>query len=131
MILLKPNIINKVALNLTNITTISSPTYLFELVNNQTNEKFYFIAPDTSQFTYRYNLFLVQVKSNPNPLAGEVDLVIPEEYQYNIYEQQSTTNLNPANSGALIQTGILRYDKEYTNRQAYTRGQITRKVYKR
>jgi hypothetical protein len=130
MILLKPTIQNKVALMLTSITTVTNPVYLFELVNNQTNERYYFIAQDTSQFTYSYNLFLITVKTNPNPLVGEVDLTIPEEYTYNVYEQQSTTNLNP-NNATLIQTGILRYEKEYTSRQAYTRGETTRAVYKR
>lgn len=131
MILLHPTITNKVALTLSEATTLASPVYLFELINNQTFEKFYFIAQDTSSFTYRYNLFEIVVKTNPNPLEGEVDLTIGEEYRCNIYEQLSTTNLDPANATGIVEVDILRYDLKYAARNEYESDRITRKVYKR
>lgn len=131
MILLHPTITNKVALTLSEATTLASPIYLFELINNQTFEKFYFIADDISPFTYRYNLFEIVVKTNPNPLNGEVNLTIGEEYKYNIYEQLSTTNLDPTLSTGIVEVGILRYDLKYAARNEYESDRPTRKVYKR
>lgn len=130
MILLRPNITNKVALTLTEKVTIANPNFLFELENNQTREKYYFIAEDISLYPYSYNLFEIVVKANPNPLQGEVNLTTPEEYIYNVYEQVSPTNLDPTGL-TKVETGILRYDLEYTQRNNYTNGQTTRKVYQR
>jgi len=38
-------------------------------------------------------------------LIGEVELVLNGQYAYTIREQASTTNLDPALSGAIVETG--------------------------
>ena len=86
-------------------TTISNPTYLFEFKDNQTKELIYFIAQDTSSFKDRYNKFTITEKSSPNNLIGEVELVLDGQYAYTVREQSSTTNLNPALSGGVVETG--------------------------
>lgn len=85
--------------------TISNPTYLFEFKDNQTKELIYFIAQDTSGYKERFNKFSITEKSSPNNLIGEVELVLNGQYAYTIREQASTTNLDPALSGAIVETG--------------------------
>jgi len=131
MILLLPNVVNKVALTLTSVSTLSSPYYLFELENNQTFEKYYFTAPDQSGYPESYNLFFVRVKTNPNPLNGEVNLVIGEEYSYHVYEQTNPANLDPANATGIVENGILRYEILENDREEYTNTNTTRAVYRK
>jgi hypothetical protein len=131
VILLKPAIKNQVALTLTEMVTLPTPYYLFELVSKQSKEKKYFIGQDISLYSYRYNLFEIEVKANPNPLIGEVDLTLGDEYDYYVYEQTSPTNLNPANAGGLLEEGILRYEKARTELTQYERPQTERAVYTR
>jgi hypothetical protein len=131
VILLKPTIKNQVALTLTEMVTLPTPYYLFELINKQSKEKKYFIGQDTSLYSYRYNLFEIEVKSNPNPLVSEVDLKLGDEYDYYVYEQSSPTNLDPANASGLLEEGILRYEKARTELTQYERPQTERAVYTR
>lgn len=131
MILLKPAIKNQVALTLSEMVTIANPYFLFELVSKSSKEKKYFVAADGSTYPYRYNIFEIEVKSNPNPLAGEVDLKIGDEWDYYIYEQSSPTNLNPSNAVGLLEVGILRYEKERTEVKQYERTPTERAVYQR
>jgi len=120
---------NTVALTLSEKTTITNATYLFEFINNQTGQKYYCIAADTSLYTDRYNLFniIVQVAA-PDPLLGQLQLILGDEYTYNIYEQASTTNIDPALSGAIVETGMMTYDKDLTDREEYSNND-TRKAY--
>jgi len=129
MILLEPNKQNKVALTLSETATLAQPTFLFELQSKQTKEVFTFIAQDGSQYPYRYNLFLIEVKPNPNPLQGEVDLTIGDEYIYKVYEQISTTNLDPALADNLLEVGILLYKYDLTQREIYDYTETERAVY--
>lgn len=128
-ILLQPTITNKVALTLTEAVTIADPTFLFVLTNSQSKVVHTFIAIDGSEYPYRYNYFNIIVKTNPNPLNGEVDLTIGSQYNYEVREQASTTNLDPALSGKVLEVGILIYNKAYTQREIYTNENNTRKVY--
>jgi hypothetical protein len=129
MILLEPNKQNKVALTLSETATLAQPTFLFELQSKQTKEVFTFIAQDGSQYPYRYNLFLIEVKANPNPLQGEVDLTIGDEYIYKVYEQISTTNLDPSLADNLLEVGILLYKYDLTQREIYDYTDTERAVY--
>jgi hypothetical protein len=131
VILLKPTITNKVALTLSEMVSIVNPYYLFELVSKQSKERKYFIANDISLYTYRYNLFEIKVKTNPNPLIGEVDLKLGDEWDYYIYEQSSPTNLDPTLTGDLLEEGILKYDKDRTEITQYERPNTERAVYTR
>jgi hypothetical protein len=131
VIYLLPTVQNKVALTLTENVTLSSPYYLFEITNTQTKVVTTFIAADTSLYTYRYNLFLITVKENPNRLLGEVDLQLGGDYQYNVYEQESSTNLLVADTGDKLENGILVYEKTTETPSKYTRTDKTRAVYTR
>lgn len=76
-------------------TTISNPTYLLEVENKQTRVKSYCIlTPELSTHLVRFNKFTITEKDNPNPLACEISLSEGDHW-YTVYEQASTTNLNP------------------------------------
>ena len=97
---------NVVVITLKEKTTLTNPKYLFVFKNDQTNVEAKFIAVDTSTYPDRYNKFTITEKtSSPNPLTGEVTLSLDGFYTYTIYEQTSSTNLNPANATGVVETG--------------------------
>lgn len=97
---------NTVIFTGTEKVTISAPVYfLFEFINPQTNKSYYCTGTDTSLYSYRYNEFIITEKTSPNPLNGEISLAILDCYQYNIYQQNSATNLNPALAQGIVETG--------------------------
>jgi len=121
----------KVDLTLTEKTTIANPTYLFEFINNQSLAKVYCICADTSLYPLRYNRFTIVVKtSGAVALSGEINLTIGDEYDYNIYAQTSTTNLNPSLADETVESGYMTYDKSMTSRGEYE-NITTRKVYEK
>jgi hypothetical protein len=97
---------NNVALTLTEKCTLTSPYYLFVFQSDETRNLYKFIAADTSTHPDRYNLFaIVETDSSPDPLAGEIELPIVGFYKYKIYEQTSSTNLNPALATGIVEVG--------------------------
>jgi len=123
MIVLEDGVANKVALTLTEKTTIlSDPYYLFRVVNDDTNTELIFTATDVSTNTNRYNEFLIEVNLSPEDLLdGKIELATKGYYKYYIYEQVSPTNLDLNNVTGEVERGKLYYDttvnpelKEYT-----------------
>lgn len=121
----------KIDLTLSEKTTISNPTYLFEFINNQGFQKVYCICADTSLYKERYNRFSIVVKtSGAVALSGEINLTLGDEYDYNVYAQSSTTNLDPALADEIVESGYMTYDKSMTSRAEYE-NLTTRKVYEK
>ena len=130
MIYLKENQNNIVALTLTEKTTINAPTYLFRFVNKQTNLEYVCISEDLSGYLARYNKFnILTTTSTPDPLEGELKLPLGDEYEYYIYAQISTTNLNYLLADEVVETGLMKHQKEFTERKTFTNGTTTRKVF--
>lgn len=97
-------------LTLVEKTTISDPFYLFEFINDYTNQKFYQIFTDISvpgPARERTNLFNIEVVDS-GAGANQIVLGVIGLYKYNIYEQESSSNLDPDNSGKIVQEGPLR-----------------------
>lgn len=67
-------------------STVTNPIYLFELVNQQSNIKYYFISTDTSTNVTRYNRFKLIEKPEPDTLNGELDLEAAGYYNYTVYQ---------------------------------------------
>ena len=83
--------------------TILDANFLCVFQSRSTNEKVKFVlvnSADQSQFQDRYNEFDVVVNSY---------FATKEEgwYTYKIYEQASPSNLNEANAGAVVETGLM------------------------
>lgn len=120
---------NTVALTLAEKTTIVDPTYLWEFENNQTHVKYYCISADLSLYKDRYNLFTITVQNTtPNALLGQIKVPLGDEYNYTIYEQVSTTNLDPTGLTA-VETGYMTFDKSLTERREYNGTNTTRRGY--
>lgn len=119
---------NTVCLTLKEKSLIGTPTYLFEFENNSTHDKYYCIAADTSEYKDRFNLFTITVQTTaPNALLGQLKLPIAGEFEYRVYEQSSTTNLDPTGLN-MVEQGYMTYTKSMTERREFD-GTTTRKAF--
>lgn len=92
--LINKNSNNYVYPTLFELSTLSPVYYLFEFENDQTKVKYYCIPTELSTELTRYNKFNIQDTSNPVALSGQVNLPVGN-YTYRVYEQSSSTNLDP------------------------------------
>lgn len=107
VILINKNSTNNRILTLSEKTTLTNAVYLFEVINDQSGTVKCFIANDISANPVRYNEFNLIENATENLLNGIFELELSGFYTYNIYEQTSTTNLNPLLATNLIETGKL------------------------
>lgn len=110
MLLTKSSTNDNVALSLLEKTTIPNPFYLFEFIANFTHVKYYQIFTDVSVVGVqrdRSNLFNIEVV-NSGAGANQIVLGNVGLYKYNIYEQTSSTNLDPLLSGDIVEEGGLK-----------------------
>jgi hypothetical protein len=82
---------NIIVVTLYENSTVSNSIYLFELVNQQSNVKFYFISTDTSTNITRYNRFELIETENADTLNGEVELGGEGYYNYTVYQTDLLT----------------------------------------
>lgn len=106
MIILQRGNANEVTLTLTEKVSLSSPNFLFEFTNQESNESFYCIAADTSIYPESYNQFTITENNSPDALNGEITLVLQGRYSYIVREQVSATNLDPNLSGGIVERGL-------------------------
>jgi hypothetical protein len=104
MIYLRKGHTDEIIVTLTEKQTLSAPNYLFYFKQRSSNDLVKFVllnAADISAHKERYNKFSINgVTHFASELAGE--------WEYMIYEQTSTTNLDPALATSLLETGIMR-----------------------
>lgn len=83
---------NDTLVTLTELTTLTNPYYLFVFTNVTTKEQLYInvnSASDSSAYPERINVFSFNtITLFQNSKAGQ--------YSYEVYEQLSSTNTNPA-----------------------------------
>lgn len=87
-----------IALTLTEDTTLTPPVYLFEWQNDQTKVKYYAICQDVSVVGVardRANLFNITL-GVADPLNSSLILGNVGRYHVTVWEQLSTTNLDPS-----------------------------------
>jgi hypothetical protein len=102
-----------VYLTLTEKQTLSSPNYLFIFTQRTTNDVIAFVKlnnTDISAHKDRYNEF---------SLVTNTHFGMEGEYHYAIYEQTSTTNVNPSLATTLLETGIARVNPASANEFEY------------
>ena len=95
-----------VYLTLSDSATLTAPNYLFIFTHRTSNVVTSFVklnADDLSEFKDRYNLFSFDV----DQLFDEVG-----EYYYEVYEQESSSNLCTTDATSLLETGIMRLSAE-------------------
>ena len=97
-----------IALTLAEKTTLSSPYYLFEFENDATKRKFYQIFTDVSvagEARERSNLFNIEVITTGSASANQILLGALGQYTYTIWEQTSSSNLDPDNATGVVERG--------------------------
>lgn len=106
MIYLTKNSTSTVILELTTVSSLLTPYYLFEFVNDLNKSVTYFSATDLSGYKCRYNKFsLIETGATDIILsAGTVNLKAGS-YTYSIYEATATTLSVSATTGSIISTG--------------------------
>lgn len=105
MIVLNKASSNTVILELTSVSSLLSPYYLFEFINDlNTSSITYFTAADLSTFKCRYNRFTMIESTTAIPLSGQVNLR-SGSYNYNVYEATGYTLSVSATTRAIISTG--------------------------
>jgi hypothetical protein len=91
-----------IILTLTEKQLLTNPNYLFVFTNRSANTEVKFVRlnnTDISQYKERYNEFSIVTNTNfGSSLNGQ--------YDYEVYEQASTTNTNPAGLN-MIESGIM------------------------
>lgn len=117
MIYLTKGATSQIILTLKEKQTLSAPNYLFVFTHRGSNIEVKFVilnAADTSAFKDRFNQFSIVT----NTYFGTQD---SGEWEYQIYEQTSTTNTNPSLAAGLVETGIMRLSEStsftYTKHQ--------------
>lgn len=130
MILIHQGQDNTVAVTLYEKTTIAAADvhYLFKFFNQETKTSQYCIPTDTSDFISRYNKFTITENDAPDPLTGEVSLKPTGQWHYYVYEQESTTNLDPTGL-TLVESGICRVEKVVTGPVEYDDQPTTWTIY--
>lgn len=109
MILQKSTNNTNIALTLYEKTTLSPVYYLFEFQNDQTKVKYYQVFTDVSvagSARERSNLFNIEV-INSGSGANKIILGNTGLYHYTIYEQSSSSNLDPTGL-TIVERGQMR-----------------------
>jgi hypothetical protein len=92
---------NSVVLTLSEKCILSSPNYLWVCTSRNTNEKISFVIlnnTDQSSYKTRYNKFNI---TTSNYFASATN----GEWSYIIYEQASTSNLDPSLASGIVEKG--------------------------
>jgi hypothetical protein len=92
-----------IILTLTEKQLLTNPNYLFVFTNRSANTEVKFVMlnnTDISQYKDRYNEFNIVTNIN-------FSTALNGQYDYDIYEQTSTSNLNPAGLN-LLESGIMK-----------------------
>lgn len=96
---------NTLVFTLTEKVTLTNPVFLFELASPE-GTLIYFLSADTSSYPTRYNRFTITEGTN-SPLNGQIVCTTAGQYNYRIWEQTSSSNLDPANTTTLLEEGII------------------------
>ena len=83
-------------MTLTEKSTLSSPYFLFQFTSDITNDSIVFLASDLSNYTDRYNKFLItETSGTVNLSSGTIELNPTGTWTYRVFEQTSSSNLDP------------------------------------
>ena len=129
-ILINQNTTNNLTFTLKEKSTLSSLIYLFQFRNVTEKVSYYCIMADISLYKERYNEFVFTEGTNL-PLVGELILGAGGQYEYFVYEQTSSTNLDPTLATGLVESGLMELERgtttyaEHTISETYKTHQVT------
>jgi hypothetical protein len=111
---------NFLVFTLTEKVTLNNPYYLFSFKHQVLMSTVNFIASDVSGFPTRYNKFLItETTGTVNLTSGIVSLPETGFYEYAIYQQTSSSNLNVANAEGLLEIGMVKVESPIPVINAY------------
>lgn len=91
--------------------TLTNPYYLFSFKHQVLMSSVNFIASDVSGFPTRYNKFLItETTGTVNLTSGVVSLPETGFYEYAIYEQTSSSNLDISNTTGILEIGMVKVE---------------------
>jgi hypothetical protein len=132
MLVINKNTNNTLIVTLQEKVTLTTPYYLFVFTNDTTNEEVVFLQSNTSTHTDRYDQFLITERSTSlNASSGIIEFLPVGSWTYRIYEQASSSNLNPVNTGGLLETGQAKVIGTNETYSTYSGQDITYKVHER
>lgn len=108
MLVLNKGVNSSIVVTLTEKQLLTTPNYLFIFTGRTTNTQVKFVllnTADISQYKDRYNKFNIA-----NMLFNNAKV---QDYIYNIYEQSSTSNLDPTGLN-LLETGVMQLKQTQT-----------------
>lgn len=127
MIYLQPNSSNQVFVTCSRNKNLSNPTYLWTIRHKLSAQRWQFIPykvpPANQTYLPAYDSFIINTYSGTaeNFIASggtEVNLhLLNGEYYLKIYEQLSTTNLNPALAYDVVYEGMIVNNWEINNEE--------------
>lgn len=97
-------------LTLSEMSELTTPIYLFRLISDFTEQEIAFIGTDISSYPARYNRFTLTETASPNLLDNEYELDVTGFYLLEVYEQESTTNLDYLLASKLLHTEKIRFE---------------------
>ena len=112
MIVINKNTTNNFVATLYELSQLTDPNYLFQFESDQTKTKYYTIITDVSTNKPRYNEFNF-VEGSDDPTNGSLDLGSPGFYNYKVYEQSSSSNLDPTGLNEVEQGKLKLIDSTY------------------
>ncbi len=122
MQIINKNSNNYLVFTLSEKVTLTNPYYLFSFKHQVEMNPINFIAFDSSLYKDRYNKFLITETTGTTTLtSGIVSLSETGFYEYAIYEQTSSSNLDLNQTGNLLEIGMVKVNsdkpiyKEYDN----------------
>lgn len=128
MIIINQNTSNTTDLTLAEKKLNNTDVYLFEFINQVSNEFFYCIGLDKSYSQYRFNRFCLKHKTGTiDPTAGEINMKLEGFYRYNIYENPNSVLL-PAGLN-LCETGKMKCIGAPTITKTFEPSNTTKKVF--
>jgi len=106
MIYLDKNSSNMVILELTLVSSLPNPYYLFEFINDiNTSNITYFTGTDLSSYKCRYNRFdVIETGSTYTNYTASTINLRTGSYNYNVYEASASTLSVSATTGVVIST---------------------------
>jgi hypothetical protein len=111
---------NFLVFTLTEKVTLNNPYYLFSFKHQVLMSSVNFIASDVSGFPTRFNKFLItETTGTVNLTSGIVSLPETGFYEYAIYQQTSSSNLNVANAEGLLEIGMVKVESPIPVINAY------------
>ncbi len=107
MIILNKNSTTGFVATLYELSVLVDPYYLFVFTSAQTKISYYTIIADTSTNKKRYDEFSF-VEGVDDALNGKLILGKGGYYTYKVYEQASSTNLDPDLASNLVEEGKMK-----------------------